>query len=430
MSKRPHVVIIGGGFGGLQAAKALKRAPVKVTLIDRRNFHLFQPLLYQVATGGLSPGDIASPLRAILRRQQNTQVLLGDVVRINVAARHIVLADREEIPFDYLIVATGVRHDYFGHDSWAHRAPGLKTIEDATNIRSRIFTAFEAAERESDRDRQQALLTFVIVGGGPTGVELAGAIGEIAHLTLRGDFRRVTPADARILLVEGGPRILSAYTPNLSVRAERALRRLGVTTLPGSVVTDVDDNGVTVTSDDGSRRIPAATVIWAAGVRATTLARDLIGGKEDRLDKSGRVKVRPDLGVPDLEDIFVIGDLAHMRRGDHLLPGLCPVAMQQGRYVAKLIEARVGGRPTPGTFRYIDRGMLAVIGRAAAVAMIGPLRVWGYPAWLLWLFVHIMYLVEFDNRLLVFIQWGWNYFTKNRGARLITDSAHASAGKP
>ncbi len=414
-----HVVIIGGGFGGLYAAKALRRAPAHVTLIDRRNFHLFQPLLYQVATGGLSPGEIASPLRFVLRRSQNTEVLLAEVADLDTVNRRVVLRDGA-VPYDTLIVAAGASHHYFGHDEWAAFAPGLKTIEDATEIRRRILLAFEKAEREPDAEVRREWLTFVVVGAGPTGVELAGALGEIANDSLRHDFRHINPADARILLLEGGDRVLSSFPPDLSAKAEQSLIRLGVQPMTGAVVTAVDENGVTVQRGAQSEHIAARTLLWAAGVEASVLGRVLADRAGAVLDRAGRVMVEPDLTVAGHPEILVIGDLANFsHQTGKPLPGVAPVAMQQGRYAADLVRRRLAGKAVR-PFHYFDKGNLATIGRAAAVADFGRIHISGYPAWLVWLFVHLMYLVEFDNRLLVFIQWAYNYFTRNRGARLIT----------
>lgn len=416
----PHrVVIIGGGFGGLYAAQALKDAPAKITLIDKRNFHLFQALLYQVATGGLSPGEIASPLRAILNRQKNTWVLTGEVIDIDPAQQKVTLRDGE-VYYDSLIVATGATHHYFGHEEWATVAPGLKTIEDATEIRRRILLAFEAAEREPDPARRQAWLTFVVVGGGPTGVELAGALGELANGTMKDDFRNINPADTTILLLEGADRILPVYPPDLSTRAEAALVRLGVTVRTRTLVTDIQEDTVTVRRDDQVEQIQARTVLWAAGMIASPMGRILASRTGVKLDRAGRVIVEPDLSLPGSPNLFVIGDLAHYaHQGDSPLPGLAPVAMQEGRYVANLIKMRLRGRTLP-TFRYFDKGNLAVIGRNEAVAKFGRFKISGFPAWLAWVFVHLWYLIEFDNKLLVLFQWGWNYLTRNRGARLIT----------
>ena len=405
-------------------AKALGRAPVSVTLVDRRNFHLFQPLLYQVATGGLSPGEIASPLRVVLRKNRNTEVLLGEVIDLDIANRRVILRDGE-IPFDTLIVATGATHHYFGNDQWEAVAPGLKTIENATEIRSRLLLAFERAEREGNPAARRAWLNFVIVGAGPTGVELAGALGEIANDTLRRDFRHIDPREAAILLVEGEPRVLPTFPPDLSAKAERQLLALGVRSLASARVPAIDADGVTVSLNGSEQRIAAHTVLWAAGVRASRLGKVLAERAGAQLDRAGRVIVEPDLSIPGDPAIFVIGDLATFtHQGGKPLPGVAPVAMQQGRYVARLIQRRLAGREKPAAFHYFNKGNLATIGRNRAVAEFGKLHVSGFPAWFTWVFVHLMYLVEFDNRLLVFTEWVYNYFTRNRGARLIT------GGKP
>ena len=418
MAVRHRVLILGGGFGGLYAAKALKGAPVQVTLLDRRNFHLFQPLLYQVATGSLSPGEIASPLRAVFRRQKNTQVLLGEAVDLDAERRRVVLEDGE-IEYDSLIVATGSRDSYFGHDEWKQFAPGLKSIEEATAIRHNILYAFEAAEREQDPQKRREWLTFVLVGAGATGVELAGALGEIAHDTLRRDFRSIDPREATILLLEGGERVLPTYPPDLSGKAEASLVRLGVTPRTNVFVTEVDSTGVNVKTRSGAERIHARTVIWSAGVKASPFGEVLERRAGARLDRGGHVFVNPDLSLPGHPEIFVIGDLARLEQDGKPLPGVAQVAMQGGGYVAKLIPKRLQGETSP-PFSYFDKGSLAVIGRAAAVADIRGLHLSGLIAWLTWLFVHLMYLVEFSNRVLVFIQWGFLYLTYNRGARLIT----------
>ena len=420
-----RVVILGGGFGGLYAAKALKKAPVQLTVLDRRNFHLFQPLLYQVATGALSPGEIASPLRAILSRQRNTQVLLGEAMDLD-PARRVVLLDSGELPYDSLIVATGSTDSYFGHDDWERIAPGLKSIEEATQIRHKLLYAFEAAEKESDPEIRREWLTFVLVGAGPTGVELAGALGEIAHDTLRHDFRSIRPEEAVILLLEGSPRVLPTYAPDLSAKAEASLRRLGVTPRTNVFVTDVDPEGVTVKTISGQERIAARSVVWSAGVQASPFGRVLERRAGAPLDRAGRVLVNPDCSVPGHPEIFVIGDLGHFVQDGQPLPGVAQVAMQQGGYVARLIGKRLHGE-TASPFRYFDKGSLAVIGRAAAVAQIGRLHISGLLAWLTWLFIHLMYLVEFSNRVLVFVHWGFLYLTFNRGARLITGSTAAEA---
>jgi len=421
-----HVVIVGGGFGGLYAAQSLKRAPVRVTLIDRRNFHLFQPLLYQVATGGLSPANIASPLRGILKRQKNVRVLLEEVTGVDAAGRR-ALTRGGPLAYDTLIVATGVRHNYFGHADWERLAPGLKTVEDATEIRRRILLAFEAAERETDPHQLRAHLTFVIVGAGPTGVELAGALAEIARDTLRHDFRKIDPADARIILLDAADRVLPSYPADLSAKAAASLAGLGVTVRSKALVADITEQEVILRGDGRGERIPARTVLWAAGVQANALGRALADATGATLDRLGRVVVEPDLTIGGHPEIFVLGDLAHFaHQTGQPLPGVAPVAMQQGRYVARQIEARLRGRCLP-PFCYRDRGSMATIGRAAAVADLGFLRFSGYPAWLIWLFVHLIHLIEFENQVLVLTQWAWNYFTRNRAARLITGEDRSSA---
>jgi NADH:ubiquinone reductase (H+-translocating) len=428
MESTHRVVILGGGFGGLYAAKALRKAPVQLTVLDRRNFHLFQPLLYQVATGSLSPGEIASPLRAVLRRQQNTQVLLGEALDLDAEHRRVIL-DSGDLEYDTLIVATGSTDSYFGHDDWKRVAPGLKSIEEATEIRHKILYAFEAAEKEHDPEIRREWLTFVLVGGGPTGVELAGALGEIAHDTLRRDFRSIRPQEAVILLVEGGPRVLPTYPEDLSTKGEISLKRLGVTVRTNAFVTGIDPTSVTVRIPGGTERIAARTVIWSAGVQASPFGRTLQQRAGAQLDRAGRVMVKPDCSVPGHPEIFVIGDLAHLEQDGKLLPGVAQVAMQEGGYVAKLIQKRLRGE-TVAPFRYFDKGSLAVIGRAAAVAQIGKLHMSGLLAWITWLFVHLMYLVEFSNRILVFVHWGFLYLTWDRGARLITGNDPLAAENP
>jgi NADH dehydrogenase len=420
MAEPHHVAIVGGGFGGLYAARHLKKAPVRVTLVDRRNFHLFQPLLYQVATGALSPANIAAPLRAVLHRQKNTTVLLAEVTDINVANRRLIFSDGT-LDYDSLIVSAGARHHYFGHDEWEKLAPGLKTLEDATDIRRRVLVAFEAAEREPDPERRRAWLTFVVVGGGPTGLELAGNVGELARYTLRYNFRSINPADARILLVEGTDRILPPYPPVLSAKAARQAERLGVTVRTGAIVTDIQPEVVTLKTGAGTEQVAAQTVLWAAGVDASPLAQCLAKATGAGLDRCGRIMVGPDQSLPGHPEIFAIGDMAHcVDAAGKPLPGVAPVAMQQGRYVADLIVRRLTGKAAPGPFRYNDRGSMATIGRSAAVADLGWVRLSGFLAWMAWLFIHLMYLIAFQNRALVLFQWGWNYLTRNRSARLIT----------
>jgi NADH:ubiquinone reductase (H+-translocating) len=409
---RPHIVIVGAGFGGLNAAHALAGAPADITVVDRRNYHLFQPLLYQVATAGLSPAQIASPIRAILRRAANVQVLLGRVSGIDKERRTVALDDRT-LSYDYLILATGARHAYFGHDEWESVAPGLKKIDDATAIRRRILTAFENAEATDDPETRRRLLTFVVIGGGPTGVEMAGATAELARVALRHDFRNIDPREARIVLVEAGPRVLPAFPLELSDAARQSLERLGVEVRLGTPVTQCDTDGVTI----GEDRLPAATIVWAAGVAASSAARWL-GAEKDRV---GRVLVGPDLTLPGHSEIFCIGDTAHVAGADGKpLPGLAPVAKQQGAYVARLLRARLAGKPAPGPFRYRDFGTMATIGRRAAVADFGWLRMKGTVAWLLWCVVHISFLIGFRNRLVVLLDWLWSYVTFQSGARLIT----------
>jgi NADH dehydrogenase len=416
-------VILGGGFAGLNAAAALGREPVRVTLVDRRNFHLFQPLLYQVATGGLSPADITSPLRSVLKRHGNTTVLQAAVVDLEPEARRVVLSDGA-IDYDFLLVATGVDHHYFGRNDWRRNAPGLKSVEDALEMRARVLSAFERAEREADPTERGRLLRFVVVGGGPTGVELAGAIGELARHTLSGEFRGIDPARAEVVLVEVGPRILSSYPEPLSAAAVRSLARLGVTVRTGTAVAEIDDRGAVLRRDGRDERLASATVLWAAGVRPTPPPGILARKVGCELDRAGRVRVAPDLSVPGRPEILVLGDLAHvLDEKGRPVPAVAPAAMQMGRHAARTIRARLRGEAAPA-FRYVDKGNLAVIGRAAAVADLGRLRFQGYPAWLLWLFIHIMYLVEFENRVLVFVQWAFSYFTRKRGARLITASGH------
>jgi NADH:ubiquinone reductase (H+-translocating) len=410
----PHVVIIGGGFGGLYAARALRRAAVRVTVIDRRNYHLFQPLLYQVAAATLSPADIAAPIRQILRRQENATVVLAEVVAIDTAAKCVVLADDRRVGYDYLIVASGAVDQYFGHDEWAPIAPALKTIDDATEIRRRFLLAFEAAEQETDPEVRRALLTFVVIGGGPTGVEMAGSFAEIAHHTLRREFRSIDPAAARIVLVEGGKRLLAAYPDELSDRAKRDLEELGVEVRLGSIVTRIDIGAVFI----GDERIPAYDVVWAAGVAASPLGKT-IGAPVDRM---GRVSVEPDLSVPGHPEIFVIGDLAaitHDSADGKPLPGVAQVAMQGGAAVAKNIVRAMRGEPRQ-PFHYRDKGNMATIGRARAIAEIRGLKLTGFVAWLTWLFVHILFLIGFRNRLIVLLEWASSYLTWQRGARLIT----------
>jgi NADH:ubiquinone reductase (H+-translocating) len=409
--RSPHVVVIGSGFGGMAAARGLSRAPVQVTIVDRSNHHLFQPLLYQVATAALSPADIAAPIRRVFRHQLNVRVMLAKATGIDVERKRVVLADGT-VDYDVLILAAGVTHAYFGHDAWAHYAPGLKTLKDALTIRQHVLMAFEIAERELDPDRRRAWLTFVIVGAGPTGVELAGTLAEVSRQTLARDFRHINTALARVILIEAGPRALASYTNKLSDSARSQLEKLGVAVCTGMQVTSVDADGVCI----GPERIHAKTVLWAAGVAGSPLARTL----GVPLDSAGRVLVEPDLTIPAHDDIYVIGDLAHVDHEGALVPGVAPAAMQAGKHTAKNVIRALQGQPRL-PFRYRDKGMLATIGRGAAVAKIGPIKASGYLAWLLWLFVHIFFLIGFRNRLVVMIQWAWSYATFDRGARLITE---------
>jgi NADH dehydrogenase len=416
-------VIVGGGFAGLYAAKSLRRAPVQVTLIDRRNHHLFQPLLYQVAMAGLSPGDIAYPIRAILRRQRNTRVWLAEAAAVDLAGRRVALEDGGEVLYDYLILASGVRHAYFGQEQWEPFAPGLKSLEDALEIRRRMLLAFERAEHETDPEERGRLLTFVIIGGGATGVELAGALADIARTVLVSDFRSIDPREARVVLVEAGPRVLPTFPEPLARKAEASLRGLGVEVRLGSAVANVDRDGVRL----GEGAIDARTVLWAAGVAASPLGRTL----GVPLDRAGRVLVNPDLSVPGHPEAFVIGDLAaFLHQTGSPLPGVAPAAIQQGRHAARNVLRAVAGRATE-PFRYVDKGTLATIGKAAAVADFGFVRLSGLLAWLLWIVVHIVFLIGFRNRAIVVFEWAWAYFTAQRGARLITgDVRHPPAPPP
>jgi NADH dehydrogenase len=420
----PRVVIVGGGFGGLWAARGLKGSGLQATLVDRRNHHLFQPLLYQVATAGLSPSDIAYPIRAVVRRYPNVRVELAEAIAVDVAAHEVVLRDMR-LGYDFLILAAGMRNSYFGHPDWEANAPGLKSLEEALEIRRRILLAFEKAERESDAERRRALLTFVIIGGGPTGVELAGAIAEISRSVIVSDFRAIDPRQARVVLLEAGPRILPSFPAELSAKARAALEKRQVEVGTGAPVSTVGPASVTI----GAKRIEAHTIVWAAGVAASPIARSL----GVPLDRAGRVLVEPDLTVPGHPEIFVIGDLAALEdQTGKLIPGLAPAAMQMGRHAARNIIRASRGQPREN-FRYFDKGSLATIGRAAGVADLGWIRVSGFFAWVLWLAVHIFFLIGFRNRVLVMLEWAWAYFANQRGARLITgdmfrdDSAHAAA---
>ena len=418
--EKHRVVVIGGGFAGLNAAKSLKKADIRLTLIDRRNFHLFQPLLYQVATGALSPAEIAFPLRVIFRRQQNTTVLLGEVTDIDVNGHTVTLDKGETVPYDTLIVAAGATDNYFNKPEWHTFAPGLKSVENATEIRRRILIAFESAERELDPEKRKAWMRFVVIGGGATGVEMSGAISEIAHDTLHRDFRRIETSDSEVILVEGGKRLLAAYPEDLSESAKKQLEKMKVEIHMGVMVTAIDTDGVDVKNGDKTERIHAKTVIWAAGVKANTLGK-LIAEKTGAVtDKSGRVTVEPDCTLKGHPEILVIGDLANFPDATgHPLPGVAQVGIQMGQYAAKLVEHRLENKPLK-PFHYWDKGNMATIGRAAAVAQIGKLHVSGLVAWAMWLTIHLMYLVGFQNRVVVLLQWFYSYATFNRGARLIT----------
>ena len=420
----PHIVIVGGGFAGLYTTKELGNAPVRVTLVDKRNFHLFQPLLYQVATGSLSPADISSPLRLVVGRNKNTHVVLDKVIDIDPDGRKVIMQEGE-LTYDKLVIATGVSHHYFGNDLWATHAPGLKTLEDALEIRRRIFLAFEEAEKIEAPQAKQEWLTFVIVGGGPTGVELAGAIAEIAHKVIKNDFQQIDTTKTRIILVEGIDRVLSSYPEELSQKAQESLEYLGVTVLTKKMVTNIEAHTVTINDRETTQEIRARTIIWAAGVKASGLAQVLSKKTNVQQDRAGRIIVEPDLSIAGYSNIFVIGDLANFsHQGEKPLPGIAPVAIEQGKYLAKLIKSQLRGETLP-PFRYSDKGSLAVIGDNFAVVNLGFVKLSGFLAWLIWVFAHIYYLIEFDNKLVVMVQWGWNYLTRGRGARLITGEASA-----
>ena len=427
----PHrVLILGGGFAGLVAAQTLKRADIDVTLLDKRNFHLFQPLLYQVATGSLSPAEIAAPIRAVLSSQKNVEVLLGEAVDIDPAAKKILLVDGDAFPYDTLIIATGSQTSYYGNDHWRENAPSLKSVEEATRMRHKLLYAFERAERAETEAEERAWLNFVIVGAGATGLELAGAIAEIAHHTLKHDFRRIRPQEARIILMEGGPRVLPPYPEDLSAKAEKLVKNLGVEIMLDAFVTDINAESVSYQHGGTSGTLPARTVFWAGGVTATPFARKVAERLNAETDRSGRLKVQPDLTVPNHPEIFVLGDLAISFDAEgNPLPGVAQVAIQGGRYAAKLIKARLVGRTLP-PFKYFDKGDMAVIGRAAAVANVFGVHVSGFIAWCLWLFIHLIYIVEFQSRILVLIQWGFLYLTFNRTARLITGEPNSDNPSP
>ena len=414
---QPHVVIVGGGFGGLAAARALRKAPVRVTVLDRRNHHLFQPLLYQAATSVLAPGEIATPIRQLLRKQRNATVGLAEVTAVDTAARRVLVTpageEEQSFAYDYLILATGVQGNYFGHDEFARFAPALKSLEDAMVVRNRLLNAFEVAEMEVDPSRHRDLLTFVLVGAGPSGVELAGALAEMARTTLKSDFRRIDPTEARIVLIESGPRILATFAEDLSRKAHERLTRVGIEIHTGTRVEHVDAEGVTA----GGVRIPSRTVVWTAGVTPSPAGKWLSAPT----DHAGRVRVQPDLSVPGQPSVFVVGDTAFLEHDGRPLPGVAQVAMQQGRYVGNLIAGRVAGRPAPAPFRYVDKGNLAVIGRNFAVLESGRFRLAGFPAWCVWAGVHLAFLPAVGNRLLVFGQWAWTYLTRQLGSRVIVE---------
>jgi NADH dehydrogenase len=417
----PHrVLILGGGFAGLVATQTLKRANVDITLLDKRNFHLFQPLLYQVATGSLSPAEIAAPIRAVFSHQKNVEVLLGEAVDIDPDKKNVLLTDGGIFPYDTLLIATGSQSSYYGNDQWRENAPSLKSVEEATTMRHKLLYAFERAERAETVEEERAWLNFVIVGAGATGLELAGALAEIAHHTLKHDFRRIRPQEARIILMEGGPRVLAPYPEDLSAKAEKLVKHLGVEVMLGAFVTNIDADGVSYKHGEISGTVPARTVFWAGGVTATPFARKVAQRLNAETDRSGRFKVNPDLTLPNHPEIFVLGDLAlaHDEKGNPL-PGVAQVAIQGGRYAGKLIKARLAGRKLP-PFKYFNKGDMAVIGRAAAVANVFGVHVSGFIAWCIWLFIHLIYIVEFQSRIIVLIQWGFLYLTFSRSARLIT----------
>jgi len=421
MADKHRILILGGGFGGLVAAQSLKHADAQVTLIDKRNFHLFQPLLYQVATGSLSPGEIAAPLRSVLRRQKNTEVLLGEAFDLDPVQKKVFLRDGGMFPYDSLIIATGSETSYYGKDQWRDNAPSLKTVEEATAIRHKLLYAFERAERSATEAEARAWLTFVIVGAGPTGMELAGALAEIAQETLREDFRHIRPEEARIILLEGGPRVLPTYPEDLSAKAEKLVTGLGVEVRKNAFVTEIDEHSVNFKHDDSTSRLDAKTILWTGGVKVTSFGEHVAQRTSAEVEKYGKIKVLPDLTIPNFPDIFIVGDLAHVVGKDGKpVPGVAQPAIQEGHYAAKVILARLKGEPKPAPFHYFNKGDMAVIGRAAAVADIFGVHICGVMAWLSWLFIHLMYIVQFQSRVQVFIQWGFEYLTFSRGARIIT----------
>lgn len=428
-NNKPHeVVIIGGGFGGMYTAKGLGSANVNVTVIDKRNFHLFQPLLYQVATGTLSPSDISAPLRSILSKSKNTKVLLGEVKDVDTKTQEVILNDRA-VRYDTLVVAAGANHSYFGNDEWKEVAPGLKTIEDALEIRGRIFNAFEAAEKETDPQKRRALLTFVIVGGGPTGVELSGAIAELANKTLQEDFRNIDTSETKILLLQGADRVLPGMAPSLSKAAKESLEKLGASVQTQTRVINIENSVVTYKQGDEVHEIASKTILWAAGIQASPMGKILRLRTGAECDKAGRVIVEPDLSIKGHKNIFVIGDLANFsHQNEQPLPGVAPVATQEGEYVAKLIQKRLSGKTMPA-FKYNDYGSLAMIGQNAAVVDLGAIKLKGFFAWIFWLLIHIYFLIEFDSKFLVMFQWAWNYITRKRGSRLITGQESLALAK-
>lgn len=418
----PRVVIVGGGFGGLAVARRLQDLDVRLTIVDRRNFHLFQPLLYQVATGGLSPANISVPLRALFKRRENVEVLLGSVSDIDVTHKVVILECGKRVHYEYLVVATGSSHNYFGHPEWEAFAPGLKSLEDALHIRSKVLAIFEQTELEMERQKQRDLMRFVVIGGGPTGVELAGALGEIAHQTLKDNFRHIDPADAEILLFEATPSIMSSYEPDLVQRTRDALHRLGVTVRERTRVKEVRDGELVIESEGTAEVIRSSCVIWAAGVQASPLGEVLARQTGATLDRAGRIHVNGDLTLPNARDLFVIGDLAHLEQEGSMVPGVAPAAMQMGVYVASVVQARLRSDSAPvQPFRFHDKGAMATVGRAFAVVQLRRWKFAGFAAWITWLWVHIFYMTQFTNRILVVIQWGWSYLTRNRSARLITE---------
>jgi NADH dehydrogenase len=431
MTEKHRVLILGGGFGGLVAAQTLRHADAEITLIDKRNFHLFQPLLYQVATGSLSPGEIASPLRAVLSRQKNTEVLLGEAADLDPVAKTVVLRDGAVFRYNTLVIATGSETSYYGHNEWRESAPSLKTVEEATAIRQRLLTAFELAERAGSEAEERAWLTFVIVGAGATGLELAGALAEIARETLRHDFRRIRPEEALIILMEGGARVLPSYPEDLSAKAEALVTKLGVEVRKNTFVTKIDEHGVEFQRGDTTGYFAAKTILWTGGVTATAFGRRVAERTHAETDRAGKIRVNPDLTIPNFPDIFVVGDLAEsFDQSGKPLPGVAQVAIQGGHYVGKVILSRLHRERAPEPFRYFNKGDMAVIGRAAAVASIFGVHVSGLLAWLVWLFIHLMYIVQFQSRVLVFIQWGFQYLTFSRGARLITGRPAEESQEP